>query len=176
MRIQNYITVKHRNLVFNSIILPHFDYASNIWSSTTASLLKPLERLYNKSAKVIIGVPNRTSTTTALEQIKWPTLDKRWKFQRCVLTFNILNKTLPSYLNQIFKYVKETHNRTRSATLNLLSLSKYKTNYGKRRLSYLGPLEYNTIPPDIRNTQSSICFLLYYLHLNIVYRYVSCFI
>ena len=158
MRIKNYLTVKHRQLVFNSIILPHFDYASNIWTSTTASALKPLERLYNKSAKVILGISNRSSTSSALEQIKWPTLGNRWKFQRCVLTYKILNKTLPNYLNTIFKYVKDTHNKTRSSTLNLLSLSKFKTNYGKRRLSYLGPLEYNNIPLDIRNVTSTVCF------------------
>ena len=67
MRLKPYLTKKYRHLIFNALISPHFDYASNIWSPTNASLLKPLERLYNKSAKVILGVQNRFNTTTALE-------------------------------------------------------------------------------------------------------------
>ncbi len=151
MRIKNYLTVKHRQLVFNAIILPHFDYASNIWSSTTASTLKPLVRLYNKSAKIILGVSNRSNTNTALEVIKWPTLDKRWKAHRCVLTYKILNKILPNYLDKIFKHVKDIQTKTRSSTSNLLLPTKFKTNYGKRQLSYIGALDYNKLPPDIRN-------------------------
>ena len=74
---------------------------------------------------------------------------------RCILTYKILNTTIPNYLNTIFKYVKDFHTRTRPSTQNLLIPSNFKNSYGKRRLTYIGSLEYNRIPPAIRNSPTT---------------------
>ena len=155
MGLKPYLTKKYRQLIFNALISPHFDYASTIWSSSATSLLKPLSRLYCKAGKTILNVPMRTPTKEVLQILNWPPLEKRWNIHKCVMTHKILNNKMPDYLNNIFTYVFNTHNRTtRSTTSKLLSLPPIKTNYGRSRLAYAGALTYNDLPTAIREIKS----------------------
>ena len=155
MRIKSYISKKYRQLIFNALISPHFDYVSTIWSSSSSSLLKPLSRLYSKAGKTILNLPMRTPTKEVLHTLNWPPLHKRWDLHKCLITHKILNKKMPDYLKNTFTYVFNTHNRTtRSSQSKLLALPPIKTNYGKNRLGYSGASIYNELPPAIREITS----------------------
>ena len=81
----------------NSIILPLFDYADIVWGDCDNKvLMKSLQILQNKAAKVILHYPNRSSSIDALATLKWDSLEERRKLHRS----SFVKKTLFSNVNK----------------------------------------------------------------------------
>ena len=58
-------------MVYNSMMLPLFDYADIVWGDRDNKvLMKSLQILQNEAAKVILDRPNRSSSTDALTSLK----------------------------------------------------------------------------------------------------------
>ena len=45
-----------KKLLLNTLILPHMDYCSEVWSSTSNSCLKKMASIYNRSVQILNGV------------------------------------------------------------------------------------------------------------------------
>ena len=58
-------------------------------------LMRSLQILQNKTAKVILDRPNRLSSSRALATLKWDSLEERRKLHRS----SLVKKTLPNNLN-----------------------------------------------------------------------------
>ena len=63
-RARNYLPETHRVMLYNALVLPHFDYASIVWSNTAAKHTKPLSTLQNRAGRIILGLPKLTSSDT----------------------------------------------------------------------------------------------------------------
>ena len=57
-RVRNYLSPRHLEMVYNAIVLPHFDYASTVWSGTCAKYTNPLVSLQVRAGRVILGAKN----------------------------------------------------------------------------------------------------------------------
>ena len=80
-------------LFFNSLILPVFDYADNVWGDKdNAVLMNNLPLLQNKAAKTILDRPFHSSATDALEALGWLTLEKRRLFHRWLYVYKCVNE------------------------------------------------------------------------------------
>ena len=69
-----------------------------------------------------------------------------------VKVFKFFNNCCPSYMSDIF-CEKRNLLRTRHSHLNLTQPAR-KTNFGQAALSYLGPKLWNTIPNNIKDSQT----------------------
>ena len=65
------------NLLFKSLILPHFDYCDVVWGNAGTSHLSRLDKLQNTAGKVILGLPRRFPTDVLLEMLDWKRLSDR---------------------------------------------------------------------------------------------------
>ena len=82
--------------MYNSMMLPLFDYADIVWGERDNKvLMKSLQILQNKVAKVILDRPNRSSISDALATLKWESLEKRRKAHRS----SFVKKTLLNNVN-----------------------------------------------------------------------------
>ena len=91
-RIRHLLPVEMRSTLYNSLILPLFDYADIIWGDKfNATLMEDLQLLQNKAAKIILDLPSFSSSTQALEALGWHTLVKRRFLHRFVLIYRYLN-------------------------------------------------------------------------------------
>jgi hypothetical protein len=54
-RIKEYVFTSTLIIVYNAIILSHFDYCSLVWDECEDYLLKKLQKLQNRAARVITG-------------------------------------------------------------------------------------------------------------------------
>ena len=101
-RIRNYLPLKYRIMVFNSIIQPHFDYLSTIWSNTYAKYIDPLVALQARAGRVILGVSKYTPSDVILRDLKWTPMETRWQSQRAVMMFRVARGQVPGYLSAGF--------------------------------------------------------------------------
>ena len=97
-RIRHLLPVEMRSTLYNSLILPVFDYADTIWGDKfNATLMEDLQLLQNKAAKpIILDLPSFSSSTQALEALGWQTLARRRLLHRCVLIYKYVIRDLPN--------------------------------------------------------------------------------
>ena len=105
------------NLLFKSLILPHFDYCDVVWGNTGTSHLSRLNKLQNTAGKVILGLPRRFPTDVLLEMLDWKRLSDRRSTYLNILVYKILTHKLPLNMCNIFNYVSGSHeNSTRAGS------------------------------------------------------------
>ena len=90
-RIKYYLPLQARLLFYNSLVLPILDYADIVWGDkNNATLMKELQLLQNKAAKLILDKPPLSSATEALKTLKWLNLVDRRKYHRCVYIYKCI--------------------------------------------------------------------------------------
>ena len=98
-----------RQLAYKQFVLPVLKYCSPIWDPHHQKYIRKLEMVQHRAARFVMGKPwrknQRDSITDILNQLKWPTLEKRRKCARLTLLYKILHNLiyiLEYYLPQIF--------------------------------------------------------------------------
>ena len=95
-----------RKLLVNAIVMPHFDYCCEAWSSASNTSLKRPGRLYNKATKLASN-EDRVSLQDRLDK------------NVAILTFKCLNNLAPLYLHVKFELTSSVHPKsTRSCRYN----------------------------------------------------------
>jgi hypothetical protein len=69
-RTAHYIPVKSRKLLYNTLVLPHFDYGSTIWGGTTNTRLDLLQRIQNRAMRIILRCNRRTRVFDMLSSLR----------------------------------------------------------------------------------------------------------
>ena len=84
-----------RLLFYNSLVLSIFDYADLVWGDKDiVSLMKELQILQNKAAKLILDISLHFSSTDALRVLRWLNLEERRKCHRCIYAYKCKNGEL----------------------------------------------------------------------------------
>ena len=84
--VRGFVTKKASILVYNTIILPIFDYCDIAWSSLLQQDQDRLQRLQNRSARII-----------AMAHLQWSTLSSRRSYHKAKLVFLCLHSLVLSY-------------------------------------------------------------------------------
>jgi hypothetical protein len=81
-----------------TLIVPLFDYASIVWGDkNNKMLMNSLQVLYNRAAKLILNRPPWSSSSEALEELKWLNLSQRRELHRCVYMYNTVSGDISSF-------------------------------------------------------------------------------
>ena len=90
--------------MYKILVLPIFDYADLVWGDKdNASLMKELQILQNKAAKLILDRSLHSSYTDALTVLRWLNLEERRKSHRCTYTYKCTNGQLNHSLGIVRK-------------------------------------------------------------------------
>ena len=128
-RISHLIPRAQRLTLVNTMIIPMFDYRDTVWGDRkNQCLMKTLQVLHNKCAKLIFYMKLYDSSTKALDSLHWKSLDFRRKFHRCATIYKSKKNDISYIFNN--KTVKDLHNiQTRNN--EQYHLPKVRTNWGE---------------------------------------------
>ena len=85
-------------------MLPIFDYADLVWGDKdNVSLMKELQILQNKAAKLILDRSPHSSSTDALTVLRWLNLEELRKCHRCMYACKCINGQLNHSLDIVRK-------------------------------------------------------------------------
>ena len=120
-RINQLIPLKHRVLLYNSLVATHYNYADTVWSGCGVTNENKLQTTQNFAARSILGRKKRSSATEALKDLKFLSLRDKRKVHEAVYVHKALNDKLPAsitakYQNQISK---QNLRSTSNLTLNI---------------------------------------------------------
>ena len=148
-RTRHLIPRAQRLTLVNTMIIPLFDYGDTVWGDrNNQCLMKTLQVLHNKCAKLILNMKPNDSSTKALDSLHWKSLDFRRKFHRCATIY----KSRKNGISYTFsnKTGKDLHNiQTRNN--EQYHLPKVRTNWGKQVSSYLFVDEWNKLDTIIKS-------------------------
>ena len=100
-------------MLYNTLVLPLFDYCSPVWDSCEVGSKAYLDKLNRRAACIIegryIGAEELKST------LGWSSLQARINYLKCVLDHKCLHGIMPSYLLSEFRHAHlfRVYNTTR---------------------------------------------------------------
>ena len=103
-RIKHFLNTSALKMIYNTVILPHFDYADVVWQSATKTQLEFLQKLQNRAARIILNVnPYEHKSTLELHHIlDWEYLGKRRLKHTMSFMYKILHNMAPEYMEEEF--------------------------------------------------------------------------
>ena len=149
-RVRSFVTKEAATLVHNALILPLFDYCDIAWSNLLQQDIDRLQRLQNRSARIITRC---SRSSEAIEQLHWPTLSSRRSYHKAKLVFLCLHSLVPSYFSLYFTRFSNIHNYSTRQSMRL-SPPKVKQNFGKRTFLSTGAKMFNKLPLNIVKSEN----------------------
>ena len=148
-RIRDVLPLQVRVTLYNTLILPLFDYGDVIWGDkNNDTIMSEQQILQNKAAKVLLGQPPRSSSTEALRSLDLKSLSVRF-FHRCTAIHKCLIGETDFNFNFIKNQAVHSYNTRRS---NDLRLPLPRTNWGKQTFIYQAAKDWNSLPTDLKKT------------------------
>ena len=144
--------------VYNALINPHFDYCSEVWDTMGVGLSNRLQKLQNRAARVIMKFSNDIPGPEAIKVLGWEKLETRRAKSKAKTMYKVLNKAAPSSLVKLFKHKKEIIQYDLRGSSTSLQLPQPKTEKLKKSFSYDGAKIWNSLPADVRNSETLTIF------------------
>ena len=150
-----YLSLDSAKTVASAMVLSHIDYANSIYSGLPTSTIKPLQRIQNFAAKVVLKRRKFDSASQALRDLHWLPVGRRADFKLITIVHKALHGKAPLYIAERLHVQSSTGNRcTRSsadqATKLVVPFNKKKT-FGDRSFSTRGPQLWNALPENLRS-------------------------
>lgn len=146
-RVRNILPQKTLNLLYKTLVIPHFDYCDVVWGNACKKYLSKLDKLQNSAGKTILGLPRRYPTDILLNTLGWQKLHMRRLTHLNTMVYKSLTNSLPSNLCNILNQVSESHShRTRAGSNGNLVPPPCKNMSDKRKFTYRGVVSFNDLP------------------------------
>ena len=156
-RIRHFFPNKTVSHIFNSIILPYFDFGNTVWGHTYESHLKRIYSLHSKAAKIILRERYDYSSTEALKRMNWLSLKTRINYFSVIYIYKSLNNLAANMSTNFFSY-STTRTSARLGDDRKLAIVSPKNNFYMNSLFYKGIKIFNDLSIDIRRSQSISVF------------------
>lgn len=151
-RIRPYVPQSTLVTVYNTLILPYFDYCSTVWGCIGKCLGDRLQKLQNRAARIITRSTYEDRSTDILQKLGWNTLEQRREKQLATTVYKVINNHTPLYLQTCFTKTSTIHRH--NLRNSGLSIPQPKTEAMKKSFCYRGAVLWNNIPKSIRNANS----------------------
>ncbi len=59
---RRHLSLEHSKMLFNAIVLPHFDYCSQVWTNASKTHLNIIIKLHKRARRMLLQEPKRMPT------------------------------------------------------------------------------------------------------------------
>jgi hypothetical protein len=147
------LTLDAAKTVACSLVGSRLDYANSILYGASEKNISRLQRVHSTLARVVAGTGYYDSSSSILSSLHWLPVKQRINFKLATLTFKIRSAQGPLYLSQhVVDYVPPRC--LRSSSRNYLTVPRTNTVIGTRGFRSAAPTVWNSLPDDIRLTDS----------------------
>ena len=158
-RILSYLSTEYRLLFYKAYIVPHLNYCNIIWGNSSNYNVSRITKLQKRACKIILG-NGYTDFEDAKSVLNVLSFEESLFLNKAKIMYKIAKNIIPPYICDLF------HRRSDSimnTTLRSVSDENFVTprpnlSIFKENLSYSGPVIWNSIPLEIKNSSSLKCF------------------
>ena len=157
-RIRRFLDFDTCHLVIRSLVLSRLDYGNGLLMGINKTDVHRLQRIQNRSAKLICQALKHDCATPCLHQLHWLPVEQRITFKVLVTIYKCVNHTAPDYLSTIFSLYRPVRSGLRSVTdsTKLVEHSIIRTlkSADSRSIFYTGPRIWNKLPVSMRESDT----------------------
>ena len=102
--IKDFVNRKNLVTLVHSLIISKMDYCNSLFIGLPNVILKKVQSVLNRVARLIFNLPPRVPTTSSLIELHWLPLKARIEFKICLITFKALKFNQPSYIRELFSF------------------------------------------------------------------------
>ena len=145
---------KNRKLIANGIFLSKLSYLIALWGGCNLHLLKALQTLQNKAARVVTKLDWSTSTTALLTQCGWLSVHQLVVYHSVVLVYKVLQSKQPKPLYSMFP-CEYNYKLTSTALSKSIKQTGHPTlDLSRDSFRWRAARSYNQLSPSIRNLET----------------------
>ena len=122
-------------------------------------LLNKLQKVQNNAARLVQRVSKTDHISPHLASLHWLPIDSRIQYKLSSLCYNHLYSTAPDNLTKLMRIYKQTRQlRSSSDTFILCVPTVHTHSLGQRSFAYAAPAVWNTLPYEIRSSNTILSF------------------
>lgn len=158
-KISPYINSEHKLLFYNAYIHPHFNYCNIIWGNSSNYNVSRMNKFQRRACKIILK-NEYLDLENARKRLNILSFDQAVFLNKAKTMYKVFNNIIPQYICNLFQLRSESLLNTslRSISNQHFTIPKPKTTLYKESLSYSGPVIWNSIPLEIKNSLSMSSF------------------
>lgn len=154
-RVSKNLTFDTKKVIFNSIVMPAFQYCSTIYLASNKEEIAQMQIIQNRAMRLILNVEFSTPIDFMLRALNLLSISQMIKFNALIYIYKMLNGLLPKYLCDNLIRTNTIHNRnTRQNNEYDLRLPNYSSTLAQKNIFYNGIKLYNDLPNEIKKSQS----------------------
>ena len=143
-----------RKQLYQSLVLPHLDYCSVVWTECSRADEKKLEGIQKRGMRWILQEKWDCPSDTLRKKLGWSCLASRRNMLRLMAVKRCMSGRCPQYLKGFFVKNKDLGRRTTRQSENL-HLPHHQTNWLGQSFQYQGGSDWNRLPISIRDDSVS---------------------
>ena len=146
----NLIPFPPRFFIVTSYILSWLDYCNCLLMRTSNSVIQPLQKIQNFSARLVLLAPRHHHSTSLLEKLRWLPISEHIKYKVAYMCFSAINGSGPAYLSELLHVYTPSRTLHSSSDTCMLEIQQYKhKTHGFHTFSCFGPHIWNSLPQDL---------------------------
>lgn len=149
-KFKNKFNTQTKLIIYKSLIHSHLNYLPIIYAYKRSNELKSLQRIQNKALKVVFNLPLMYSTISLFKNVSLAILPVYGLYRMQLLLY-----VFKSLHNIGYHTISFVRNQTVHNTRNNMNLrtARCRLETTKQRVEYMGSLEFNNLPQNIKNVE-----------------------
>ena len=150
---------KTRKMLANGLVMSRFIYLIQVYGNASEYLLRFLQVLQNKVARIVTRLSWDTGTDVMLSQVGWLSIRQLYVYNSLITVFKMTNGGKPEYLKEKFR--KDFAYQTRQATGHCFNVHETpKTEKSRKSFVHNTTYWWNSLSADMRKTEKLQAFKL----------------
>ena len=150
---------KNRKLIANGIFLSKLSYLIALWGGCNLELLKSLQILQNKAARIVTKLEWSTPTAVQLSQCGWMSVHQLVVYHSVVMVFKVLQTKQPKPLFNMFP-TEYNYNTSQARSQSIKQMGHPTLDLWEDSFRWRAARSFNLLPASIKSLQSSEIFKL----------------
>ena len=151
-KLRYYVPLCTLRIVYFSLVQSYLQYSLINWGRANKSTISPLEKLQKKIIRISLFYHKRNAIGNLFAKFHVLKLTDLYKLECAKFMYKFENGLLPISFNNYFTNLKSIHPyNTRYKVKSKFFLPRFRTNYGKKTLQYVGIQIWSEVPQEIKS-------------------------
>ena len=156
-KLRHFVTRQVLMMIYNAFILPHITYGIEVWGGTYTTYLNQIFVIQKRAVRAMTFKNHMDHSMPLFYECKILDLYKLYHLMICTYMYDLIHGTTPDDISLYCSYIGHCYETKQKINKNLV-IWLAKTNIGKQCISHSGPLNWNLLENDIRNSLSRSTF------------------
>ena len=154
--VRKYLDEKLTKMLIHNYVISKLDYCNSLYYGLPNYLLRKLQLIMNRAARLIKGLPPRERITPALIDLHWLPIKARIIYKICVMVHQAMTFGKPRYIkDMLIDFHVDTAMTLRHSTeLHRLLEPRCNLELGFRAFEKSAPRLYNRLPDDVKSSDN----------------------